>query len=81
MKDGDLVLVTDSNQPRGMWPMGRITVVHREADKVVRVVMVTTPQGEFKRSVTRLCLLEENSDDGRLGGSSTGGGDVPTSGS
>jgi hypothetical protein len=60
--------------------MGRITVVYPGADKVVRVVMVKTPQGEYKRSVTRLCLLEEvNSDDGCLGGSSTGGGDVPAS--
>ena len=71
MKVRDLVLVADSNQSRGMWPMGRITVVYPGADKVVRVV---------KRSVTRLCLREEmNSDDGCLGGSSTGGGDVPAS--
>ncbi|CAB4029641.1 Hypothetical predicted protein [Paramuricea clavata] len=84
MKVGDLVLVADSNQSRGMWPMGRITVVYPRADKVVRVVVVKTPQGEYKRSVymiSLLCLLEEvNSDDGCLGCSSTGGGDVPASG-
>jgi hypothetical protein len=48
-----------SNQSCGMWQMGRMMVVYPGAVELVGVVMVKTPQGEYKRSVTRLCLLEE----------------------
>lgn len=70
MKVGDLVLLADSKQPRG-------SGVHPGADKIVSVVTVRTPTGEYKRSVSKTCLLEDvNKDVGRLGSASTGGGDV-----
>ena len=78
IKVGDLVLLADSKQPHGSWPLGRVTGVH-PADEIVRVVTVRTPTGEYKRSVTRLCLLEDvDKNVGCLGNASTGGGDVPT---
>ncbi len=81
MKVGDLVLVADSKQPRGSWPMEILLEIHPGADNVVRVVTIKTPSGTYKRSVTKVCLVEVvDQDDGHLSSTSTGGGDVPTSG-
>ena len=39
------------------WPLGRITQVFPGQDNLVRVVMVKTATGTYKRAVTRLSLL------------------------
>ena len=58
LKEGDIVLVAESNQPRGVWPLGRIVATHPGQDGMVRVVTVRTQYGEYKRPITKLCLLE-----------------------
>lgn len=62
LKKGDVVLLAEPNQPRGIWPLGRITDVHPGRDKLVRAVTVLTPSGEYKRPITKICLLEEAED-------------------
>ena len=55
------MLVAEPNQPRGMWPLGRIVSTHPGQDGMVRAVTCTvrTQYGEYKRPITKLCFLEE----------------------
>ena len=59
LKVGDVVLETEPNQPRGIWPLGRVVSTHSGQDGRVRAVTVRNGIGEFKRPITKLCLLEE----------------------
>lgn len=59
LKEGDVVLVAEPNQPRGVWPLGKIVSTYPGQDGMVRAVTVRTQTGEYKRPVTKLCLLEE----------------------
>ena len=59
LREGDVVLVAEPNQPRGEWPLGRIVSTHPGQDGLVRAVTVRTQHGEYKRPITKLCLLEE----------------------
>ena len=59
LKDGDVVLVAEPNQPRGVWPLGRIVSTHPGQDGLVRAVTMRTQHGEYKRPITKLCLLEK----------------------
>ena len=59
LKVGDVVLVAEPNQPRGVWPLGRIVSTYPGKDGMVRAVTVRTQCGEYKRPITKLCLLEE----------------------
>lgn len=51
---GDLVLVKTPASPVLQWTTGRIIKTHVGSDGVVRVVVVRTPSGEYKRPVTAL---------------------------
>ena len=59
LKEGDVVLVAEPNQPRGVWPLGRILYTHPGQDGLVRTVTVRTQHGEYKRPITKLCLVQE----------------------
>ena len=59
LKEGDVVLVAEPNQPRGVWPLGRIVSTHPGQDGLVRAVTVRTQHGEYKRPITKLCLVQE----------------------
>jgi len=59
LKEGDVVLFAEPNQPRGMWPLGRIVSTYPGQDGMVRAVTVRTQYGEYKRPITKLCFLEE----------------------
>lgn len=54
---GRLVLIKESNSPPSHWSMGRITACHPGSDGLTRVVTVRTQNSEFKRPLTKLCLL------------------------
>lgn len=56
---GDAVLVVEDNLPRGRWNLGRVVKTFPGDDGLIRTVEVQTKQGTFKRSVAKLCLLEE----------------------
>lgn len=57
-KEGDLVLVGDTNKKRFEWPLGRITKLIPGKDGKIRVVMVKTSTGVFTRPLQRLHPLE-----------------------
>ena len=81
LKEGDVVLVAEPNQLRGMWPLGRIVSTH-PGDGMDRAVTVRTQYGEYKRPITKLCFLEEAGPRSRNCKSSqlcvaTRGGNVP----
>ena len=58
IQEGDIVVIADGNNPRGEWPIGRITRPIVGTDGRVRAAMVKTPTGEYLRPVAKLCLLE-----------------------
>jgi hypothetical protein len=59
LKKGDLVLITDGNEPRGHWKKGLVTEVFEDKEGQVRRVTLKTESGVLLRSVHKLCLLEE----------------------
>lgn len=54
---GTLVLLKDDNLPPLKWRYGRISRVHRGSDNNIRVVVVRTADGEFTRSISKVCVL------------------------
>ncbi|XP_057366956.1 uncharacterized protein LOC130687815 [Daphnia carinata] len=55
---GDIVVLIDPVNPRGSWPIGKITKVFAGPDKVVRSAMVQTNGTDLHRPAHKLCLLE-----------------------
>lgn len=62
LRNNDLVLLAESNVPRGLWPLARITRVFPGADGRVRSVELRSRQGLFQRPAAKVCLLEEATD-------------------
>ena len=60
---GDLVLLAEDKVVRNRWPMGRVVEVFTGKDGGVRSARVKTAGGVFHRPVSKICLLEEVSDD------------------
>ena len=58
-KVGDLVIMKDTNIPRGQWPKALVQETLPDSDGVVRQVLVRSATGVFRRDVRKLCLLEE----------------------
>jgi len=59
---GDVVLIVDEKNPRGLWPTGRVSKVlmaqsGKNKSQTVRTVIVKTKEGEFRRPAVKLCLL------------------------
>ena len=59
LKQGDVVLVTDTQKNRGQWLMGRVEHVHQGKDGTVRSVDLKTTFGRLSRPANKLCLLQE----------------------
>ena len=57
LKQGDLVLIQEADQPPLLWVMGRVVRLHPGADGVPRVADVKTKKGEIRRALNRLCAL------------------------
>lgn len=57
LAEGKLVLLHEDNVPPMCWRLGRIAKLHPGADGLVRVVLVKTKNGLFKRSVHKLSVL------------------------
>ena len=60
LKMGDLVLITDDQQPPLHWPLARIEIVHPGPDGLVRVVTLRTASSTLTRPVQRLIVLPIN---------------------
>lgn len=58
IKQGDLVLVREDNQPPLNWHVCRVVHIHPGPDKVVRVVTIKTHGGKtMQRPIVKLCPL------------------------
>ncbi|XP_048483435.1 uncharacterized protein LOC125489902 [Plutella xylostella] len=57
LKPGDIVLIVDSNLPRGVWPRGEIMTIHPGPDGRTRIVDVRTVAGTLRRPITRLVKI------------------------
>jgi len=55
---GDVVLISNIQTPRDIWPMGRVINTTRGRDGLVRSVQVRTTTKTLTRPITQLCLLE-----------------------
>ena len=40
LKEGDVILVLESGQPRGQWPLGRIVETYQRSDSHTRVAKI-----------------------------------------
>lgn len=58
LKEGDVVLVGDSNSKRQSWPLARILKLYPGKDGTVRLAQVQTTSGTFLRPLQRLYPLE-----------------------
>jgi hypothetical protein len=55
----DVVLMVDKRCPHGEWPLAVVEDIFPDKDGVIRIVMVRTESGSFKRHIRQLCLIEE----------------------
>ena len=63
MKEGDLVLVVDEQQPRSMWKLARVVKAEAEIDQHVRKATVKTADKKtLLRDCESLVLLEMDSE-------------------
>lgn len=53
----DLVLIRDENTPPLKWPLGRVVETVAGDDGLVRVVIIRTADGTYKRAVAKVCKL------------------------
>ncbi|XP_026115567.1 uncharacterized protein LOC113094113 [Carassius auratus] len=60
---GDIVMIVDSQLPRALWPVGKITEVHPGADDRVRSATVQVEKRMYTRPVARLVKLPALSDE------------------
>ncbi|XP_036140324.1 uncharacterized protein LOC118644157 [Monomorium pharaonis] len=57
IKIGQMILLRNATLPPCKWELGRVTQIHPGPDGLVRVVTVRTATSEYKRPITKLCLL------------------------
>ena len=56
---GDLVMIVETDAPRGEWPLARVMDVTNGRDGLVRSVRVRTKSTEVTRPISKICVLEE----------------------
>lgn len=54
---GDVVILKDDNIPPAKWILGRITNKYLGPDNIARVVSIKCKNGEFKRPISKICVL------------------------
>ena len=59
---GDIILIKDDLAPPLQWKLGKITRLFPGPDGRIRVVIVKTSRGEFKRTIHKLARLPINAD-------------------
>ena len=63
IQEGDVVLMVESDSPRGFWPLARVVKPFQGTDGVVRSVELRSAGGgTYHRPVSKVCLLEEAND-------------------
>ncbi|XP_062712200.1 uncharacterized protein LOC134289763 [Aedes albopictus] len=63
VRKGQLVLLKEDNYPPLQWPLGRIVETITGSDGRVRVVVVRTAAGDYKRAITKVAVLPIDSGD------------------
>ncbi|GFX25730.1 uncharacterized protein TNCV_4337141 [Trichonephila clavipes] len=63
IKEGDIVLIGDTNSKRIYWPLAKVIKLIPGRDGRVRVVEVSTSSGSFLRPIQRLYPLEVSETD------------------
>ena len=58
VQEGDVVLITNENTPRGVWPMGIVKEIYLGVDGLVRSVKVKTKVTELVRPIVKIVKLE-----------------------
>ena len=58
LEENDLVLAVEPMQHRNQWPLARVVEVYPGRDGLVRSAKVKMMNSEYRRPVTKLCLLE-----------------------
>ncbi|XP_058449169.1 uncharacterized protein LOC131429138 [Malaya genurostris] len=54
---GTMVLVKEDNLPPLKWRIGRVVHIFKADDGNIRVVMVKTQDGEYRRAISKICVL------------------------
>lgn len=54
---GQLVVLKEENAPPLHWPTARVVDLHPGTDGITRVVTIKTSTGEYKRPVSKICIL------------------------
>ncbi|GFU22225.1 integrase catalytic domain-containing protein [Trichonephila clavipes] len=62
VKIHDMVILKEDNLPVCNWPLARSLEVYQGKDNKIRVVLVKTKNGIFKRPITKLCILPFSSE-------------------
>ncbi|XP_025987237.1 uncharacterized protein LOC105206966 [Solenopsis invicta] len=57
LRVGQLVLLRNSLLPPCKWELGRISLCHPGSDGLIRVVTVKTASSEYKRPISKICIL------------------------
>lgn len=63
IKVGTMVLLREDNVPPLWWPIGRITATFPDETGNIRVVMVKTGKGEYRRGITNVAPIPNQSVD------------------
>ena len=54
---GDVVILQEDNMVPTKWPLNKVIQTHTGKDGLVRVVIIKTATGTYKRPVTKITLL------------------------
>lgn len=66
LTEDTIVLLKEDNLPPATWKLGRISKTYPGRDGKVRVVDVTTTSGIYKRSISNICPLPQETQDSHL---------------
>ena len=54
---GNVVILKNDETPRSQWPLGRVINTFADSKGFVRSVMVKTVSGNFKRPISKICVI------------------------
>lgn len=57
LHEGDVVIVQEDNLVPAKWPLAKVIKAHSGKDNLVRVVVVKTGSGTYKRPVNKVALI------------------------
>ena len=62
ISEGDVVLLTDKDVPRGHWQLGRVVRVNHSRDQLVRSALVQTATSRYLRPIHKMVLVHTDTD-------------------